>query len=118
MRAHGEDGVEQKHALLRPACQISAFCRRNAEISFQFLIDILQRRRQFYTPAHRKSQPVCLPRLMIRVLPENHGAHARGRGPLERRKKLLRGRIHRPAFIRRAEPLLQGAPVRLLKLVF
>ena len=118
MRAHGEDGVEQKHALLRPACQISAFCRRNAEISFQFLIDILQRRRQFYTPAHRKSQPVCLPRLMIRVLPENHGAHARGRSPLERRKKLLRGRIHCPAFIRRAEPLLQGAPIRLLQLVF
>ena len=69
---YGEHRVEQKHTLLCPRAQIAVWRNRNAEVGLQLLIDILQRRRQFYPRLYRKSKPVCLSRLMIGILPENH----------------------------------------------
>ena len=55
MRAHGEHGVEQQYALLRPMLQIAV--RRNlkaADVVGQLFVNVLQRGRNLDIGAHRK----------------------------------------------------------------
>ena len=49
VRAHGEDGVEQKHSLICPFFQITVIRNVTAQIIMQFLINVLQGRRDLLT---------------------------------------------------------------------
>ena len=69
---HGENRVQKQHTLLRPVGQISVPAGRNSQIRLPLLVDVNQRRRQLHPRAHRESQSVGLPRLVVGVLAQNH----------------------------------------------
>ena len=71
MRLHGKDGVKKKHALPCPTGQIAVFCRRNREVHFQLLIDILQRRREGNAVRHREAEAVGLPGAVVGILADD-----------------------------------------------
>ena len=48
--AHGEGGVEQQHALVRPGVEAAVVGGVDAEIGLELLEDVLERRRQRRTP--------------------------------------------------------------------
>ncbi len=79
-----EHGIEQQHALTRPVFEKAVIGRRDAQIRVQFLVDILQRRRDAHAWAHRKRQAVGLIVAVIGVLAQDHHAHLVERGGVER----------------------------------
>ena len=72
MGADGECGVEQQHALFRPAAQAAGGGHGAAQVVGYFLKDVLQRRGKSHTVGHREAQAFRLPLLVIRVLPEDY----------------------------------------------
>mgnify|MGYP006916595373 CR=1 FL=1 len=72
MLAHGERRVHEEHALVRPLGEIARPGRVEAQVAFELLEDIFERRRFFNAFLHRKAQPVRLPRLVVGVLPQQH----------------------------------------------
>ena len=71
MSPDGKGGVKQQHALLGPSGQVTRHRDVGSHVVFDFLIYIDQRRRNLHAVRHRERQSLRLPRLMIRVLPEN-----------------------------------------------
>ena len=112
---HGQDGVQKKHALLRPAGQ-AARGERRAHVRGKLLSDVHERRRHPHAVAHRKRKPVRLPRLVIRVLPQNDGAHALRRRQPEGGKDVLLRRKDRSGGIRRRDLLHEHGKIRRGKL--
>ena len=72
MSAYGERGVEQQHALLRPAAQAAGGGHGAAQVVGYFLKNVLQRRGKSHAVGHREAQAFCLPLLVVRVLPEDY----------------------------------------------
>ncbi len=70
-----EHRIKQQHPLISPSLQTATGRDRNRQIPFNLLVDIAQRRWNFFTLGNRKTQPVRLPRPVIGVLPENHNTH-------------------------------------------
>ena len=92
MCADGQDGVEEQDPLFCPLFQRSAFRNRRAEIGVQFLEDVAERWRKFYTRTHRKGEPVRLPVVMIGVLSENQYTDFVRRSQAERAEEVFQGR--------------------------
>ena len=93
--AHGEHGVEQQHALLRPALQIAVFGDLKAgDVLCQLFVNINQGWRHGHAFAHGKSQPVRLVGTMVRVLPEDDHAHLSELGGTEGVEYVGGGRVH------------------------
>ena len=90
MRADGQHGIQQQDALLRPADQRTGFRHRQIQVCIQFLEDVAQRRRKTDAVPHRKSQPVRLSVVMIRILSQNNHSGLVGRRQPESCEKLLR----------------------------
>ena len=111
---HRQAGVEQQHALPRPAGQAAAGARKggrgHAQVAFQFFEDVAQRRRQGHTRGHRKGQPFGLPAPVVGVLPEDDDAHALGRREFQRAQRLGRkdacARVQ--ARLQKAQELVPG----------
>ena len=103
-----QHGVEQQHALLRPAFEIARRARQLlAELGFDFLVDVAQARRHTHTLRHRERQPVRLrnlaaidgARAVIRVLAEDDDAHVVHRRQVQRTEHVGReDRLARRAF--------------------
>ena len=90
--AHGEHGVKQQNALLRPARE-RASARFFARVRFDFFEDIDERRRKLHALTHRKRHSVGLTRAVIGVLTEYHDFHVVVGNAFERRIYLGLGRI-------------------------
>ena len=86
-------GIQQQHALPRPAFQIAVSRVGDAEIRRQFLVDVLQRRRRGNAMRHRKAQPVRLSGAVIGVLPQDHHLHLVERCQLEGAEDLASRRV-------------------------
>ncbi len=114
-RLHAQAAVEQENALPRPGGQIAAFWRRHTAVCLQLRQDIAQRRRQLHARLHGKGQPVGLPRLVIRVLPQDHDPHRLRRCEPEGGEQRLPRRIDRGRGIGRVHPLCERPPVRLFE---
>ena len=68
---NGQSAVQQQDALPRPAFQIAMPGMRYAQITGQFLIDVLQGWWRGHARSHRKAEPMRLPRPVIGVLTQN-----------------------------------------------
>ena len=66
------------------------FRPRYAEIAFQFLVDVHQRRRRADARLNAEAQAMGLPLAMVGVLPEDHDAHVIERGQIQRAEPLAR----------------------------
>ncbi|MNV69692.1 hypothetical protein D3C71_1626120 [compost metagenome] len=73
---HGQRGVQQQHALVRPRAQVVALWHRRARELLRDLIeDVAQAGRPLAIVGHRERQALGLARAVIRVLPQDHYAH-------------------------------------------
>src|SRR5690606_23645272 len=68
-------GVEEKHALIRPRNEITMIRSFDADVRFDLLEDIHERRRGCHTGANGKTQPVRLTRPVVRILTKNDDLH-------------------------------------------
>ena len=88
----GQHGIEQQHALARPAPEVSggvaALCGILPKVPGDLLEDIAQRGRRGHPVGHGKGQPVGLSRAVVRVLSQDDHAHGLGRGQLQGVKDL------------------------------
>ena len=88
VRLNSEGGVEHQHALLCPASKVTACGNRRACVGVDFLENVLQRWRKRHTVVHRETEPMRLPRLVIRILTDNHYFHLVERRGIKCRKYL------------------------------
>ena len=65
-----------------------------AEIILQLLIYIDQRRWNFHPRLYTKTKPMCLSHIVVRVLSDNYYLYLRKRCQMQRRKNLIRRRVH------------------------
>ena len=71
--AHRKHGVQQQHALLGPAVEVAALRHGHPRIVVHLLEDVLQRRRERHSVAHREAEPVGLTLAVVGVLTyDNH----------------------------------------------
>lgn len=75
VRPYCQSGVEEQHALLGPTGEVTAYGNRCAQVTLNFLKDILQRRRKRYPVIHGKAQAMCLAWTMIRILTDDDDFH-------------------------------------------
>ena len=116
MCPHGERGVEQQHALLCPSHKASTLRRGLSEVAAYLAEDIYERRREPYSVVHREAKPVCLSRLMIRVLTDNHRLYLVERAQVEGIEDKFPGRVTRAGGILRAYKSRKGCKVGFVKL--
>ena len=82
----------------------------------KFLIDIHQTRRDLYSGRHGKAKALCLPRLMIRILPENDHFQLVERAEIESPEDVASLWIDGGLCIFRSHEIRQLAEIVLLKL--
>ena len=92
VRPYRQGGVEQQHALPRPAVEVASQGDGHPDVGMQLLEDVDQRGRELYAGLHRETESVGLPRLVVRVLPENHHLHLVKRREVEGVENLRTGR--------------------------
>lgn len=76
VRLHGERGVEEEHAALRPCLQVAVF--RWFEVGIlgsEFFVHVAKRRRHGDAMTNGKGETVSLTDVVIRVLTEDDDAH-------------------------------------------
>ena len=71
MGTDGQCGVEQQHALVGPAGQVSARRDVDAQVALDFLEDVLQRGRESHAVVHGEAKPMCLSGTMIGILTDD-----------------------------------------------
>lgn len=69
--AHGEHGVQHKHALLCPVGKLAMVRGSYAEVALKLFKNILQRGRWRNAAFHGKAKPVCLTFAVVGVLPDD-----------------------------------------------
>ena len=85
MRRDGQRRVEKKNALVRPLEEIWHVAK--------FLRNVDERRRRSDFRRHVEREPLCLPRLVVGILAENHDLDLVERRAVERVEYLSRRRI-------------------------
>ena len=91
MSTHSQYRIQQQHTLIRPLLQIPVVWNVTAQIILQFLINILQRRRNLLLILRdRKTHAVCLMLIMIRVLPQQKHLHLTQGRKMKRTENLFR----------------------------
>ena len=84
MCPHCQRGVEKQNSLIRPSSQIPTSQRYvKSQVAVYLLDDIHQRRRHLHSLRDTEAESMRLPRLMIRVLSQNHHLHLVERGAVE-----------------------------------
>ncbi len=71
VRADGQDGVEQQHALIGPTREIAARGARSAEVVGDLFEDVLKRGGKGRAVLHREAEPVRLAGLVVGVLTDD-----------------------------------------------
>ncbi len=110
-------GVEQEHALARPALQVAVTWWRDADVCGQLLVDVRQRRRHRHITLHRETQAVRLPWAVVRILPEHDDPCVGVGGEVQRGEDGISRRIHGVAGSLVGDELLQLRPIRLAQLL-
>ena len=64
--------VKQQHTLLCPSCQVSALRNRRSQVLLYLLENVLQRGWELHAVLYRKTQPMGLSWLVIRVLSDDY----------------------------------------------
>ena len=75
MLTNRKAGIQEKHALLRPSCQVAALWNGRSRFIVYLLENVLERRREGNPVVHAEAKSVRLPGAVIRVLPEDDHAH-------------------------------------------
>lgn len=117
MRAHRQRGIEQQHALLCPAHEVSAAWHGHAEVALYLLEYVDKRRRKRHAIVHREAQPVGLPRLMVRVLAYYHNLNLAERAKVEGVEDEPSWGITRGAFVFVAHKFDKVGEIRFLELL-
>ena len=69
MRTHGEHGVQKQYTLIGPFSQAAVIRNVAATVLVQFLINVDKGRRDLHIRLDGEAKAVCLPFLVVRVLP-------------------------------------------------
>lgn len=112
-----ERGVEQQHALTRPALKIARGRKRRPRVGAYFFEDIDQRRRHSHPVGNRETQSVGLSRIMIRILTENHHLHLVERTGVESSENVACRRKHHVRGILLAHERGERCEIRLIKFI-
>ena len=118
MLTNRQTGVQEEHALLCPSRQVAALWNRRSRLGLYLLEDVLERRREGYAIVHAEAKSVCLPRAVIRVLPEDDHAHLVERRRVEGIEDEPPWRIASTRSILLSHKLRQLLEVRLDELLF
>src|SRR5690348_15504274 len=81
---HGQHGIQQQHAALRPWNEATVIRARNSEVALDFRKDVDQRWRRRHTGQYGKTQAVRLTGAVVRILAEDHDFHLVERRAVER----------------------------------
>lgn len=115
MLTNCECGIEQKHSLVGPSCEVAREGYVSADVVLDFLVDIHERRGDAHTVGHRECQSLCLSRLMVRVLPQYHHLHAIERTAVESIENQLSRRIDPELLILAPHEVSEMAEIRLVE---
>ena len=116
VRLDGEGGIEQQGSLFRPTGEVARCGDRLAEVTVEFLVDIIQRRRDRHVLRYRETEPLRLPDFVVRVLPDNdhtdtiERAYIKGTEDLCGRGKTL------PRAVRLTHKLREQLEIRFVEL--
>lgn len=94
VRSHGQAGIEQQHAPLRPGCEEASLVGWRDEVGiiiFEAHVHVSERRRGDRGRPDGEGEPVGLVDVVVGILAENHHANrAEGgeAGPKKNRKKI------------------------------
>lgn len=112
--AHGEDGVEQKHALIGPLFQAATgrTCE-GGDVGLEFLEDVEQRRGRVNTWGDREAHAVSLARLVVRILADDDDAGADEGGVVEGREDVFGRWVDSAGGTLSGDEFDEGVPKRL-----
>ena len=79
---------------MSPTFQVPVWRRRDTEIVVEFLENVDERWRWFNSERNRKAKPMCLARVVVRVLSDDYGLDFIDGTIVEGCKNLRSGRIH------------------------
>ncbi len=114
MRTHGQNRVQHEHTLLRPVHQITVVRHAAADIVMKLLVNVDKGGRQrLLRWQHGKTQAVCLPRLVVRILSQDHHLHLCERCQMQCVENILRRRIDNLCLIL---PLYKGIKLTIIGL--
>lgn len=89
VRANGKGGIQEQYPLCGPMFQVAALRVGLAQVTFQFLENIDQRRRVWQAILYRKTEAIGLSRSVVGILPDDYYfGGVKGRMP-EGRKDIL-----------------------------
>ncbi len=116
MGTHGQSGVEQKDTLLCPASKIAGWRNGRTQVCLNLRKDIAKRWRKRYSVIHGEAKSMCLTRLMVGVLPDEHDFHAVQWAEIKSIKDELAWRIACAIGILRLDKLDKLLEIRLVDL--
>ena len=116
VRAHGQHGVEQQHALFGPAVEIARSGNGRARIVVHLLEYVDQRGRERHAVADRKAQSVGLPRPVIRVLSDDDHFQIIGIAHIESPENIASGRENPPLGVFLLDEIDQLPEIGLVEL--
>ncbi len=99
MSADGQDCVQKQDPLLGPGREAAVVRNQKTDIIMKFLVDILERRRDFHPLLYRETETMGLSRFVIWILPQDHNLDLGKRGQVESVEDILRRGINRPGGI-------------------
>lgn len=113
---HRERHVEQQDTLTCPTLEVAVLGGPDAEVRVQFFVNVDEGRRPGDALGYREAQAVGLPRLVVRVLPEDDDPGVRVPGETEGAEHLFLWRVHGVLSALVAKEDLQRFPVGLVAL--
>ena len=116
MGAHRQRSVEQQHALPCPSREVARRWNRFAEVEFNLLENVLERRRKSHSVGNGEAQSLRLARLMVGVLTYYHHLHLVEGTEIEGVEDEGTRRIACALGIFLAHEVAERGEVRLLKL--
>ncbi len=111
-----ECSVEEQDSLFCPMSEVSRCGNRLSQVAVEFLVDIIQRRRYGYTLAHRETEPLRLPDLMVRVLSDDDHTYLVERAYIKRTEDLCSRREALPCAVGLTHKLREQLEVRFVEL--
>ena len=118
VRADGQACVQQKNTLVCPVFEVTALWKGDAHVVVEFLENVHKGRWRLDAVGYGKAEPVCLSRIVLRILADDDRFDLVHRAFVEGCKNLRSRRVHGVLLLFFCKDLFQVQKVRLLKLVF
>lgn len=116
MGTHGQCGVEQKDTLLSPTSKIAGWRNGRTQVCLNLRKNVAKGWWKRYSVIHGEAKSMCLTRLMIGVLPDEHDFHAVQWAEIKSIKDELAWRIACAIGILRLDKLDKLLEIRLVEL--